>query len=688
MRPLKIRATNFLPFLGTVEVDLTNISSAIISGRNGTGKTSLIIDTILFACHGRARRNPEGLIHDLANDMNIGFDFEHQSQIYTVERSIERGKAQKMTLTLNADGSTLDLTERLISNTQKKLDDILGFSHELLLATSVAQQEEINRLFNMQPAQREQIFMEMLSLSYWEDKKTKAAELIRENKGIEDQLDELQSEEELIKGQVDEIKLQGAADNTKLDEFHKKFSELSEIELQERGLLQVNDQREALKAKIATLQGAVNQLHEAFSKTEELPAKELIKEDIEVNEAELGELKELEEEIVDQKGKLELRSSGLVEKQNQVKILLGKIPQIQVLNKVPCIGTQYHSACDLLEQARNSKSEIDKYLLGLSSRYGSLEEVLNHFTGLKTESDEKISFFVTSQESLKIKRGQHELNIFNLKNKQQKLGESRQLKTELTTKEQELERLQAQLITLPAVDVTKLFQVQNDLRVLGDDVKKLEIEQAQRTTRQDLLLGRAKQLKEEHNVLKEEAAKIATYRTLYQAYNDIPALLFAETIPHVENYANEILNKITPTRKVVLRTHKETKAGTQRKALDIVCITSMGERDFDNLSGSEKFRYSLALRIALARVNAELYNTQISFFIVDEGFGSLDDINVSVIKQALQQVASEFSLFLVITHVQELKDTFDTELVVSTLNNGSKIDIIKHKAAPVIILDE
>ena len=140
MRPLKIKATNFLPFFGTDEIDLNDISSAIISGRNGTGKTSIIVDSILFACHGRARKNPEGLIHDLADDMRVVFTFEHQSQVYIIERSIQRSKAQKMTLTLDADGSTLDLTERLISNTQKKLDEILGFSHELLLATSVARQ--------------------------------------------------------------------------------------------------------------------------------------------------------------------------------------------------------------------------------------------------------------------------------------------------------------------------------------------------------------------------------------------------------------------------------------------------------------------------------------------------------------------------------------------------------------------
>ena len=321
----------------------------------------------------------------------------------------------------------------------------------------------------MQPAQREQIFMEMLSLGYWDDKKSKAAELIRENKGIEDRLEELESEDELINGQIDELKLQSVTDNSKLDEFQKKFSELSAIELQERGLLQIKEQREELKAKTDTLQGAVTQLEEAFSRSEELPTKESLKELIEENEAELGELKDLEDEIVSQKGELEARAVNLVEKQAHVKTLIIKDLSTTVLGRVPCIGTQYYTACDLLLQARNNKTEIDAYLLGLSSKYGNLDEVLNYFTTLKSEADEKVQFLVSSKESLKTKRAQHELNIFNFKNQQQKVGEKHKLKIELSTKGEELEQLQAQLVVLPTVDVTKLFQAQNDLKQLADD---------------------------------------------------------------------------------------------------------------------------------------------------------------------------------------------------------------------------
>ena len=73
-----------------------------------------------------------------------------------------------------------------------------------------------------------------------------------------------------------------------------------------------------------------------------------------------------------------------------------------------------------------------------------------------------------------------------------------------------------------------------------------------------------------------------------------------------------------------------------------------------------------------------MYNTQIGFFIIDEGFGSLDAENVDAVKDVLREVAKQFDLFLVITHIEDLKDTFDEEIHVSSLKNGSHIDILKH----------
>ena len=105
-------------------------------------------------------------------------------------------------------------------------------------------------------------------------------------------------------------------------------------------------------------------------------------------------------------------------------------------------------------------------------------------------------------------------------------------------------------------------------------------------------------------------------------------------------------------------------------------MTPTGNRDFSNLSGSEKFRQSLALRIAIARYNKERNNVTIDFFVVDEGFGSLDGENIVKTKQALKELASRFDLFLIITHVERLQDTFENKILINPQGKTDRIKVI------------
>jgi len=215
----------------------------------------------------------------------------------------------------------------------------------------------------------------------------------------------------------------------------------------------------------------------------------------------------------------------------------------------------------------------------------------------------------------------------------------------------------------------KIHRVRNDLQIAELQLVKLEtekehLEKNQKVT-EIMLKG-----------LQETESNIAGYRTLYTAYNEIPTMLFEEAMPLIEQYTNEILQKISPERTIQLRSLKENKNGNVQKALDIVPQQATGTRDFNDLSGSAKFRQSLALRIALARYNRERHNTEIDFFIVDEGFGSLDNNNVSLMKSMLKDIVSHFDLFLMISHIDELKDVFNTQIVVNGPGKEERITMI------------
>lgn len=694
MRPLIITVNNFLPFFGETTVDLREVKGAVVSGKNEVGKSSYFIDSILFALFGRARKKQEGLIHDLADDMWVRFLFGHQGQYYTVKRSVTRNKLQKLSLWQNTEIDKVtdlekgkDLTERLLTNTQSKLEEIIGVSYDLLLATSISQQGEINKFLNMQPAQREQVLIEMLSLDLWEKKKKRTSELIKQSQEAEEAFEQLDLELQLTEGQIEELTGQTTAAEKELEPLLTTRDELQKQEENEKHILEQAEERSNLLSKYSVLQGAVKQLQLQLDSFKDIPKREVVQEAIGFAKAELSEIDDLALEIRNQQTVITTRNKELAEKERYVRGLISRQPQTALLLKVPCIGTQYHDQCGLLEQGRLTKQEIDKYLAGLSRRFATLEEVLKHFVGLQDTDKEREEYFNKSTQELVTKKNDHTHSLSQAEHNLKQLENKKVITISLAEKEGEASELQVKLQTIPEVDTKRLIDIQVQLKGVENNIKEIEIKHAQRSVELELRQTHCTQLKQKLEQVRGERDKVSCYRTLHQAYSDIPTLLFTETIPHVEAYTNEILSKISPDKQVILRAYRDTKAKTQVKALDILGTTSTGARDFENLSGSEKFRQSLALRAALARVNSELYSTEIGFFIVDEGFGSLDDTNVQLIKQTLRDIAKQFDLFLVITHVADLKDTFDTEIIVTSGSKGSRINIGQCTPSEGVVLD-
>jgi len=58
---------------------------------------------------------------------------------------------------------------------------------------------------------------------------------------------------------------------------------------------------------------------------------------------------------------------------------------------------------------------------------------------------------------------------------------------------------------------------------------------------------------------------------------------------------------------------------------------------------------------------------------VDEGFGSLDDESLEQACSTLMSLAEKKHLIGIISHVQELRERIDNQLVIEKTGNGSKI---------------
>ncbi len=99
--------------------------------------------------------------------------------------------------------------------------------------------------------------------------------------------------------------------------------------------------------------------------------------------------------------------------------------------------------------------------------------------------------------------------------------------------------------------------------------------------------------------------------------------------------------------------------------LDVIDHYNGTERSVKTLSGGESFKASLSLALGLSdEIQASAGGIQLGTMFVDEGFGSLDEDSLQQAMQALSQLTEGNRLVGIISHVGELKEKIDTQIVV------------------------
>ncbi len=111
--------------------------------------------------------------------------------------------------------------------------------------------------------------------------------------------------------------------------------------------------------------------------------------------------------------------------------------------------------------------------------------------------------------------------------------------------------------------------------------------------------------------------------------------------------------------------------------LDIVDHINASERSVNTLSGGESFLASLALALGLSDEVQMSTGIRLDTLFVDEGFGSLDPEALNKAYNTLASLTEGNRLVGIISHVAELKERIDRQIVVSKkTSGGSTAEII------------
>ena len=138
-------------------------------------------------------------------------------------------------------------------------------------------------------------------------------------------------------------------------------------------------------------------------------------------------------------------------------------------------------------------------------------------------------------------------------------------------------------------------------------------------------------------------------------------MLISNSLPEINNEINKILTGVT-TFKIFLEEDGSN--------LQVYIDYGDSKRIIECASGMEKMMASIAIRVALINIS---FLPKSDLFIIDEGFGALDDTNIESCSRLLQSLKKYFKTILVISHVDAIKDIVDKNLVINKKGSDSHV---------------
>ena len=212
--------------------------------------------------------------------------------------------------------------------------------------------------------------------------------------------------------------------------------------------------------------------------------------------------------------------------------------------------------------------------------------------------------------------------------------------------------------------------------------KKSRLDEIMRVRRinQDVFDALAPQMEERSRIMEVFTRTGSLYERLggkrTGARMDIETYVQRVHLQHILAAANERFARLSAGQ-YELRMIGEEKAGEgKNRGLDLMVYSFITgkEREVRTLSGGESFMAALSLALGMAdQIQAESASINLDMMFIDEGFGSLDDHSRDQAVKVLQQMAGGTRLIGIISHVSELKQEIEDQLLVSKDEEGSHV---------------
>ncbi|HEY9787077.1 MAG TPA: SMC family ATPase [Candidatus Obscuribacterales bacterium] len=242
----------------------------------------------------------------------------------------------------------------------------------------------------------------------------------------------------------------------------------------------------------------------------------------------------------------------------------------------------------------------------------------------------------------------------------------------------ESEALSQAVTALPEAMKTR-EEMEPELRRLRSDKQELDKRLAVLNAQHQSLSIELQHMSSKQGELKQTESDIEDYQLLAEAFGKkgIQAVIIENAVPEIESDANRILARLTDNKMhIALVTQHKTKAGSVVETLDLVIGDELGTRNYELYSGGEAFKVNFSIRVALSRLLARRSGAKLETLIIDEGFGSQDEISRERLVRAIRSIQSDFARIMVITHIADIKDMFPVQIQVTKQNGTSQLQLL------------
>jgi len=654
------------------EIDFGKLNGIVgIFGPNRTGKSS-IVGTIVYNLFNTTDRGALKNLHVCNIRKPHCYSraiFEQNSQIYIAERQTvkttnKRGVVSATTslnfYKMQEGGELEDLCGDQRIDTEKTIRSLIG-SHEDFSVTALSAQGDINAFISQGSTRRRAYLSRFLGLDIFDkmfDMSSKdlngfRAQLKNYPERNWDELKTLLEDTvDVAQEKIDSYLLTISEKQEEISELRASLSSHKDLKIVTEK--EVRDQEKRVDAlvrscddcnsKIAKLAEEIEALRKKLARVEEVESLE----DPVILKKQIAVIVDIEKKLYDLQHSYD----------KEVTLLKTQQKSLKILEEVPC-GDEFPS-CKFIKDAHSNREKIDAQIVRTSESLKKLENTKKSLAaldkkGLEVKLD-KIEKAIALSAKFKLEISKKETDIASSKSSCDSLAVALNDATKKLKDLQEAyknkENKEVVTIRTKLEELSRSIKETDDLRMewatkkgkMLADIEKLSSERASR----DLLL---KQMK--------------TYEIISGAFSKkgIPLIVTRSQIPLINAEIQKILAGIVDF-------SVELENDDDSDASEIYIDYGDSRRIIELCSGMEKTISSIALRVALTNVSSV---PKCDMFIIDEGFGTLDDTGVECCNRLLTSLKKNFRLILVITHVDGIKDIADYVLEITKNEKDSRI---------------